>query len=78
MEIAMDEIEKQCNEALEMLRAMAAKIPHDSNIVCQALIELAAEYEDSGFLENLHGRVNGAVMRIKHMIGETDGKHAQH
>jgi hypothetical protein len=74
----MDETEKQCNDALAMLREMAAKVPHDSNIVCQALVELAAEYEDVEFLENLHGRVNGAVMRIKHMTGESDGKHAHH
>jgi hypothetical protein len=65
----MENIERDCDAALEALRHEAAKLPYDRNIVCQALIELATEYENSAHLENLHGRVDGAMMKVKSMTG---------
>ena len=75
----MDEIDKQCNEALDLLREMLRGVPYDSNIICQVLVELAAEYADEKCIyDDLHGRVESAVMRLQPTNGGSHGKHAEH
>ena len=61
----MDEIDRQCNEALGVLREIVRGMPYESNIICQALVELAAEHELQTDLDLLYGRVDSAIMKIE-------------